>query len=451
MSYTPSYLDELDRKIFPFVEYEGYKNRYPTLNPLRLSYSEIEELKKISKALYAIFQKVVEVFQACPDDFLANMGMPDKLRPYLSLTNDLKLPTFLSRFDYVLTPEGNFKMVEINADTPCAVVESYYGNQVAADYYRERNPNSDALEQLKKFLGDMYYAMGMMRMDSTGNFNHERPFVFACFDDYIEDKATTDFLMNAMREVIKTQWARNYNEKDIVFISFYDLMIDDEGVLLPDGRHAGAIYRLHPLEILIEEFSPEDNFPLGVAFMEAYKAGKFKLFNPPESIIMQCKAFQALVWALHTDTDFFTNSENEIIQQYMIPSYFDEYDFNKNAIPGTAYVKKPIWGREGSGITIVKTADNEKLSEKLNVQIEYEKYVENEDEIVQAESSAYLYQQFINSKKTILTTDSGSTEGYLTLSCFMLGKEASAVYSRFSEDVIAGTEAYWAPILYKKD
>ena len=31
----------------------------------------------------------------------------------------------------------------------------------------------------------------------------------------------------------------------------------------------------------------------------------------------------------------------------------------------------------------------------------------------------------------------------------MLGERASAVYSRFSLEAIAGTEAYWAPIYLK--
>lgn len=48
-----------------------------------------------------------------------------------------------------------------------------------------------------------------------------------------------------------------------------------------------------------------------------------------------------------------------------------------------------------------------------------------------------------------LRTDEGLLNGYLTLSCFMLGEKASAVYSRFSPEAIAGTEAYWVPIYVK--
>ena len=43
--------------------------------------------------------------------------------------------------------------------------------------------------------------------------------------------------------------------------------------------------------------------------------------------------------------------------------------------------------------------------------------------------------------------DCGVKDGFLTLSCFMLGDQASAVGCRFSPEEIAGTEAYFVPLL----
>lgn len=450
LRYKKSYIDDIDRSIMTFVEWEGYDSRYPALEPLRLSRGEVDELRYASESLYRVFKRAVKVFQACPDKFFDDIGVPVRLRPYLNIPNDLNEPVFLSRFDYIRDVNGNIKMVEINADTPCAVVESFYANEVAAKYYKEENPNAGKREQLKQFLSDMYYAMGMLMMDGmTGDISHAKPFVFACFDDYVEDKATTIYLMNAMKEAVGSQWPLSKIKDSMVFCSFYDLMVDDDGILLPDGRHAGAIYRLHPLEILIDEQSP-DGFELGNAFMEAYKAGKFKMFNPPESIIMQCKAFQALIWALHERSDFFTREENSIIEKYMIPSFFDEEAFFLNGSEDECYVRKPVWGREGCGISIVKPCRyTEGENDVMELELQYEKEVPNEDEVVQAESNAYLYQKFVESSPVHIEVDEGRCEGYLTLSCFMLGDTPSAVYGRFSADVIAGTEAFWTPILYK--
>ena len=58
-------------------------------------------------------------------------------------------------------------------------------------------------------------------------------------------------------------------------------------------------------------------------------------------------------------------------------------------------------------------------------------------------------QKFVAQPAWSLRTDEGLLNGYLTLSCFMLGERASAVYSRFSPEAIAGTEAYWVPIYVK--
>ena len=114
-----SYIDELDRNIFNFVEYEGYDDRYPSLSMQAFSSDFYDEIRHASRRLFQIFCKAAKVFQMAPDDFARNMDMPDNLIPYLHKSNALGLPTWLSRFDFVLDVNGNLRMVELNADTPC--------------------------------------------------------------------------------------------------------------------------------------------------------------------------------------------------------------------------------------------------------------------------------------------------------------------------------------------
>ena len=94
-----------------------------------------------------------------PDDFARNMDMPDNLIPYLHKSNALGLPTWLSRFDFVLDVNGNLQMVELNADTPCFLVESYYANEIAANYVGRKHPNKACREELRIFLKRMYNAV----------------------------------------------------------------------------------------------------------------------------------------------------------------------------------------------------------------------------------------------------------------------------------------------------
>ena len=168
------------------------------------------------------------------------------------------------------------------------------------------------------------------------------PFVFACFHDYLEDLGTTKFLMNTMKSA--------YPEADVRFLSFYDMVIDDEGILLPDGSHASNLYRLHPMELLIDETTATGE-PLGEMFLDLYNEGRFNLFNPPEAIILQNKSFMSLVYALYLTNQFFTGPERDIIERYLTPSYF-ESDF-PNLDEGL-YIQKEIWGREGRNIQVVE-------------------------------------------------------------------------------------------------
>ena len=416
------YIDELDAEIFPFISYEGYPDRYPACSVMEKPDAFYREMRQAARQLLAVFSRALRVFQICPDEFMQMMDIPEKMRPYLDIPNRLNSPTFLSRFDFVLDRSGQFRCIELNADTPCAVVEAYYGNRVAADYVRRRDPNEGALEQLQSLLDRISGVNPSLLFHPDHGDLQDRPFVFSCFHDYIEDLATTKFLMNQLPQ------GRNRE-----FVSFYDLSLDDQGVRLPDGRHAGVLYRLHPLELLVEE-TAEDGFPLGTRLLELYQQNKFLLFNPPESIILQCKGFQALVWGLYEANEFFDAQERAVIERYLVPSYFVE---NRYKLLGRPYIRKPIWGREGNGITLFD-AQGSLLETKA---------LDGPNEVVERQSRTELYQAFVDSETVTIDTDSGRQDGYMTYSCFMTGNEASAVYSRFSPDKICGLESYWVPLV----
>lgn len=426
-----SYIDQLDRKVFTFIDYEGYDDRYPALSTQAFPRAFYEEIRQVSRGLFGIFCKATQVFQAGPDGFAGQMDMPQELIPYLHKANILGLPTWLSRFDYVLDRDGHLKMVELNADTPCFLIESYYANGVAAGFVGKSDPNEGLRDDLRAYLGGIHDVVMTMaskgRIESAGSIL-EQPFVFACFDDYIEDAATTRFLMDEMKAARPHMDAR--------FLSLYDMAIDPGGIPLDDGAYAAGLYRLHPMELLIDETTP-DGEPLGHYFLNLYQEGKFALFNPPEAIIMQNKSFMALVYALYLTDRFFTPQERKLIEDYLVPSYF-ENDFS--ALADGSYIQKEIWGREGRHVKVMEKRNGE-------AQLHLEKEVDNYDDIVCRDSNRLMYQDFIQQKVFRHRVDSGTKDGYLTLSCCMLGGKPSAVGCRFSPEKIAGTEAYFVPLV----
>ena len=223
---------------------------------------------------------------------------------------------------------------------------------------------------------------------------------------------------------------------DICFRSFYEMEIDAKGLPLADNAYASALYRLHPMEILIDERT-QDGEPLGQMFLDLYREGKFAMMNPPEAIILQNKSFMALVYALAQTEQFFSAEECALIRRWLAPSYFED-DFASLA-DGT-YIRKEIWGREGRSVSLVEKRGG-RAAKVL------EKQPDNADDIICRESRAAMYQDFIRQPRFVHTVDSGTTDGCLTLSCFMLFDRPSAVGARFSPEEIAGTEAYFVPLV----
>lgn len=423
-----TYIDLLDPSVFTYIQYGDYADRYPTHTVQAFSQEFYDEIRTASAGLFHIFCKAAQVLQNAPGDFARAMDLPRELLPYLRIPNAFHLPTWLSRFDFVLDAKGRIRMVEINADTPCFVIESFYANGVAADYYGQRDPNAGAAGALRDFLARIHDRIAAPVADlCRGTLTH-RPFIFSCFDDYPEDLATTRYLMNLMQEGVP--------HADLRFLSFYEMEIDERGIPLTNGAYTSALYRLHPMEILIDERTP-DGEPLGAMFLDLYGAGKFALMNPPEAILLQNKSFMALVHALAQTEQFLTSEECALVRRYLVPSYFAD-DFA--ALTDGTYIRKEIWGREGKNVRLV-----EKRGEQAKTV--HEKQPDNADEIICRASRAAMYQEFIRQPRFIHTVDSGTIEGYLTLSCFMLFDQPSAVGARFSPATVAGTEAYFLPLV----
>ena len=213
-------------------------------------------------------------------------------------------------------------MVELNADTPCAIVEAFYGNGVAARELGFKDPNATCRAQLVEYLKSIYLKADIMAFQQDGSVSKDRPFVFACFPDYLEDYGTTLYLMRTMQEAADSILP-NLRET-ICFASFYNLRVDDDGVLLPDGRHAGALYRLHPMELLAEE-TATDGTNLGTYLLNGYQKQRFSMMNPPEAILLQCKGFQALLWQDDVKACL-TETQRQAVDTYMLQTYF-ERDF----------------------------------------------------------------------------------------------------------------------------
>ncbi len=245
---------------------------------------------------------------------------------------------------------------------------------------------------------------------------------FSALDWHEEDAGTTRYLLAQ-------------SGLQASFVPLSDLRVADERlwVLHDSGSMTpvDVLYRLHALEKLAED-KDEDGYPTGEHVLRLIAEGKLAIVNPPSGFTAQTKALQALIWNLHEAGQFYSAEEHEVIATYMLPTYL-ENRFTDTSIP---YVIKPIYGREGSGVTIVGS-DGNVFSESGE-----EEYLDQ----------PMVYQQYIELPSIHIETLKGQSNGRLLWGCFLISGKPSAVIARVGGH-ITNNISYYLPagILEKEE
>ena len=422
-----TWLDNIDLEIMPYVDNVEWVNRYPTLSALIMSEAKKQELQDISSGLVAALSRLVEMLRSksakMPFDLF---NMTDKLTPFIEEDNS-QCVSYITRLDFVKDLQGVYKLVEVNADTPCAMTETFYANKLAEAYFAKMHNLDLVARSSGEELAEPFLAL--LRQEKYCNREQVR-IAFAADAAYDEDWANAKFVFNKVREVLRKQ-----NMPMVVscrLVSLDKLIVQDNGVYIPNDvfkkeDKVDILYRLHPLELLMDDES-DDGFPVGLKLMELANWGEVDFVNPIKSIVLQNKALLALAWYLYQHHLFWNAEEEILLGKHLAPTYLDS-----NALRGQRYIKKPIFGREGAGIAIVEP----------NGLASYEA----EDD---CEDCDLIYQQFIASADVEQEADNGTVNGKYTYSCFVINGKASETFVRLEPGEITGIDAYFVPVLDEK-
>ena len=383
-----NWVNDIDRDIIPYIKEPEWKYSYPTKTAISISKEEKEYVENKAKIIFNAMNKTVKCVRNLPE-----------FEKFNFIASKFDCTAHLARMDFVKDMNNNFYLVEINADTPCAIPETFYGNFV---YTQDK-------EIQKRVNSELANVFARLRT------NDDDFFVFAANEEYQEDWYNAKYLYENFKY--------NFPKLKSALASLVDLEVFDDGVYLY-GKKIDILYRLHPVEMLMEDTSI-DGYPVGRKFIELHNEGKVVLVNSPEAIVMQDKRLFALMKNIDIRFSFYTKEEVEAM--CMIPDSSTEKSLNWY---GTV-VAKPIYGREGSGITILK---------KFEVENKENNFGEDE----------YLYQIYINQPTVEAETVEGDKlTGYVTYSVFLLNGEPTAWYARFSPKEICDEEALWIPIEFK--
>lgn len=416
-----SWIDLLDEKIIPYIDAPDYETRYPVLSPLYISKSEKEKIQYIAREVCAVMAKLAEDVRSkgnvMPIDII---NMTPKLTPFI-LDDDSKYVTNIARLDFVKDKNGIYKVVEINADTPCAMPEAFYGNTVAQKYFAGSEDDGFDAELIEPFTE-------LLKTTLKGKINFSGVNItLAANDAYAEDWANMMYLKNALEDYIKAHFDE-YEFVNVRAARLIDLVVKDDGVYHNDGSgeyKIDVLYRLHPLELLMDDES-DDGYPVGLKLMDLANMHKVILVNPVKAILMQNKAMMAIAHYLAGSTGYFDDAAKQIVRTNIAETSMDAKDF-----AGRKFLKKPIFGREGCNISIIEPDGT----------FSYE--------AEEADDCADIYQEFIDSDLVSVETDDGRWEGKFTYSCFVINGKPSKLFVRFSPYDITGIEALFVPVVVK--
>ncbi len=417
-----SWIDSLDENIIPYIDAPDYETRYPTLSPLYISVSEKEKIQYLSREVYRVMAKLAEDVRSkssvMPIDII---NMTPKLTLFIA-DDDSEYVTNIARLDFVKDKSGTYKVVEINADTPCAMPEAFYGNDAAQKYFAAGSSVNDHDAALIEPFAELLETKLKGRINLTGV-----NITLAANDAYAEDWANMMYLKNCLADYIKAHFDK-YEFVNVRAARLIDLVVKDDGVYHDAGGgeyKIDVLYRLHPLELLMDDES-DDGYPVGLKLMDLANMHKVILVNPIKAILMQNKAMMAIAHYLADNTGYFDDAEKQVVRTNIAATSMDAKDF-----AGRKFLKKPIFGREGCNISIIEPDGT----------FSYE--------AEEADDCADIYQEFIDSDIVSVETDAGRWEGKFTYSCFVINGRPSRLFVRFSSYDITGIEALFVPVVVK--
>ncbi|GER86166.1 glutathionylspermidine synthase [Dictyobacter vulcani] len=375
-------------------------------------------LRTASARLYTLMTRLARLFQQADNQPLIEMGIPPSTIPYVRTVMPEMPDVMCGRFEFVMSADGP-KLLEFNAETPTFVVELFHMNgQVCTDFGLP-DPNLHCQQQLLQSIRAAIDAgLAWVEPYTDGG----RSVVFSAYAHRKEERTTTEFYHNLL-----------LSSGDIAYRTSFrglnELRVKRNGLFTTDGERVDVLYKLYPTEHLMLD-EDVDGTPVGLALMELVRQRRLAVINPPISFVLQNKALVAILWALHlAQSELFTTEEHDWIEQYILPTYLSPLDAQGQSIFTGQYVVKPVYGREGSSITIL---DHQEVIEHSQWNF-YDKQVK-------------VYQQYAGLPTTTIQTEKGATPVNLVHNCFVVGGTPSAIGVRACQKLIFDDNSYFLPV-----
>jgi len=373
--------------------YEGHPYALPDVVPLGAA--EVDAVRAAARAAWSVYACVAPLLHALPDEGLEALGIPAAACDVVRMHDARAGETLVARFDFFRDGD-TYRVLELNAETPFFLVESFVENGRRALAAGLADPNAGEADRLADAV-----AAALQPLERGVRIG------IAASNVYREDIGTAYML----RDLIASRV-----DADVVIVPLHELEIVDGEVRDSSGR-LDLIYRCYPLELFAAD-------PGGPDLFEAVMRGACRLLNPPSALLLQSKATQALIWGLYERGKLFTGAERDAIERHFLPTYLDRPE------DGGIYVRKPVFGREGIGVAILDGAGAEIASGERGWYDE----------------QPMVFQQYLRApRRRVRRADGLEIDGEELVTCFVVAGVPSAIGMRIGGPVIdAG--GYFAPV-----
>lgn len=268
-----------------------------------------DEIDRLESATAALHQMCLDACEhVITQRRFAEFAIPQPFQALVEASWQRRDPTIFGRFDLAWTGTGDPKLLEYNADTPTALLESSVAQW---HWMQDVKAGCDQFNSLHEKLIEAWRAYAPRL---GGSMLH-----FACVRDHEEDLGNLEYLRDtAIQAQIPT--VQVYIE-DIGWDASARCFVDLE------RRPIDALFKLYPWEWLATE-----------AFGQHLIGEPCRMIEPAWKMLLSNKAMLAVLWELFPDSP------------YLLPAYRDPAHLKGD------YVRKPILSREGANIALRRAA-----------------------------------------------------------------------------------------------
>lgn len=252
------------------------------------------------------------------ESLLKKFQIPEIFWDYLQNTWKDKEPSLYSRIDLAYNGKDPAKFYENNADTPTSVYETGFWQWLWLQNKQALGEIDDQADQFNSLQEKLIDQFVKLHKQHTNDILH-----FACCKDSEEDRGTVQYLQDCAEQAgINCQ-----------FVYIEDIgRAEDDSLTNLDNQVINWLFKLYPWEFMFRE-----------EYGHLLNKSQINFIEPCWKSLLSNKALLPLLWKM------FPKHPN------LLPAYFED-DTDCNSLKH--YVKKPLFSREGSNISLFKDKKN---------------------------------------------------------------------------------------------